>query len=55
MKPNPAGTADRSLQTDLPDATHIVALGGDGHMLHVPQDTTFNLPFSGLIAAVLDF
>ena len=30
---------DRYGQADVPDATHIVALGGDGHMLHVLQDT----------------
>ena len=40
---------DRYGQTNLPDATHIVALGGDGHMLHVLQDTmSFNLPVFGL-------
>ena len=26
-------------QTKIEDATHIVALGGDGHMLHVLQDS----------------
>ena len=26
-------------QVEIEDATHIVALGGDGHMLHVLQDT----------------
>ena len=48
--------ADRYGQTDLPDATHIVALGGDGHMLHVLQDTmSFNLPVFGLNCGRLGF
>ena len=43
-------------QTNLPDATHIVALGGDGHMLHVLQDTmSFNLPVFGLNCGRLGF
>ena len=47
---------DRYGQTDLPDATHIVALGGDGHMLHVLQDTmSFNLPVFGLNCGRLGF
>ena len=48
--------SDRYGQTDLPDATHIVALGGDGHMLHVLQDTmSFNLPVFGLNCGRLGF
>jgi NAD+ kinase len=48
--------ADRYGQTDLPDATHIVALGGDGHMLHVLRDTmSFNLPVFGLNCGRLGF
>ena len=36
-------------QTKIQDATHIVALGGDGHMLHVLQDTlSFGLPVFGM-------
>ena len=47
---------DRYGQTDLPDATHIVALGGDGHMLHVLQDTiSFNLPVFGMNCGRLGF
>ena len=47
---------DRYGQTNLPDATHIVALGGDGHMLHVLQDTmSFNLPVFGLNCGRLGF
>ena len=47
---------DRYGQVDLPDATHIVALGGDGHMLHVLQDTmSFNLPVFGLNCGRLGF
>jgi NAD+ kinase len=47
---------DRYGQTDLPNATHIVALGGDGHMLHVLQDTmSFNLPVFGLNCGRLGF
>ena len=47
---------DRYGQIDLPDATHIVALGGDGHMLHVLQDTmSFNLPVFGLNCGRLGF
>ena len=43
-------------QTDLSNATHIVALGGDGHMLHVLQDTmSFNLPVFGLNCGRLGF
>ena len=47
---------DRYGQTDVPDATHIVALGGDGHMLHVLRDTmSFNLPVFGLNCGRLGF
>ena len=47
---------DRYGQTNLPGATHIVALGGDGHMLHVLQDTmSFNLPVFGLNCGRLGF
>ncbi len=43
-------------QTNLHNATHIVALGGDGHMLHVLQDTmSFNLPVFGLNCGRLGF
>ncbi|MGB2007250.1 MAG: NAD(+)/NADH kinase, partial [Candidatus Puniceispirillaceae bacterium] len=47
---------DRYGQTDLPNATHIVALGGDGHMLHVLQDTmSFDLPVFGMNCGRLGF
>ena len=47
---------DRYGQTDLPKATHIVALGGDGHMLHVLQDTmSFDLPVFGMNCGRLGF
>jgi NAD+ kinase len=43
-------------QTAIEDATHIVALGGDGHMLHVLQDTmSFHLPVFGLNCGRLGF
>ena len=43
-------------QTDLPDATHIVALGGDGHMLHLLRDIMeFDLPVFGMNCGRLGF
>ena len=43
-------------QTKIQDATHIVALGGDGHMLHVLQDTlSFGLPVFGMNCGRLGF
>ncbi len=48
--------SNRYGQTGLSDATHIVALGGDGHMLHVLQDTmSFNLPVFGMNCGRLGF
>ena len=43
-------------QTKIEDATHIIALGGDGHMLHVLQDTlSFGLPVFGMNCGRLGF
>ena len=43
-------------QAKIQDATHIVALGGDGHMLHVLQDTlSFGLPVFGMNCGRLGF
>jgi len=43
-------------QASLETATHIVALGGDGHMLHVLQDTmSYNLPVFGMNCGHLGF
>ncbi|MDC1383652.1 NAD kinase [Candidatus Puniceispirillum sp.] len=43
-------------QTKIQNATHIVALGGDGHMLHVLQDTlSFGLPVFGMNCGRLGF
>ena len=43
-------------QAEIQDATHIVALGGDGHMLHVLQDTlSFGLPVFGMNCGRLGF
>ena len=43
-------------QTKIEDATHIVALGGDGHMLHVLQDSlSYGLPVFGMNCGRLGF
>ena len=43
-------------QTKIEDATHIIALGGDGHMLHVLQDTlSYSLPVFGMNCGRLGF
>ena len=43
-------------QVGIEDATHIVALGGDGHMLHVLQDTlSYELPVFGMNCGRLGF
>ena len=43
-------------QVEIEDATHIVALGGDGHMLHVLRDTlSFGLPVFGMNCGRLGF
>ena len=43
-------------QTPLEKATHVVALGGDGHMLHVLHDTLqFGLPVFGMNCGHLGF
>ncbi len=43
-------------QSTLQSATHIVVLGGDGHMLHVLQDTmSFDLPVFGMNCGRLGF
>ena len=43
-------------QVGIEEATHIVALGGDGHMLHVLQDTlSFGLPVFGMNCGRLGF
>ena len=43
-------------QTALEKATHVVALGGDGHMLHVLHDTLqFGLPVFGMNCGHLGF
>ena len=43
-------------QVEIEDATHIVALGGDGHMLHVLQDTlSYGLPVFGMNCGRLGF
>ena len=43
-------------QVEIEDATHIVALGGDGHLLHVLQDTlSFGLPVFGMNCGRLGF
>ena len=43
-------------QVGIEDATHIVALGGDGHMLHVLRDTlSFGLPVFGMNCGRLGF
>ena len=47
---------DRYGQTDLPNATHIVALGGDGHMLNVLHETmSSGLPVFGMNCGHLGF
>ena len=50
-------TIDETLRpSEIEDATHIVALGGDGHMLHVLQDTlSFGLPVFGMNCGRLGF
>ena len=43
-------------QSEIQRATHIVALGGDGHMLHVLQNTlSFGLPVFGMNCGRLGF
>jgi NAD+ kinase len=43
-------------QNTVESSTHIVALGGDGHMLHVLQDTmSFDLPVFGMNCGRLGF
>jgi len=43
-------------QAKIDDATHIIALGGDGHMLHVLQDTlSYGLPVFGMNCGRLGF
>ena len=43
-------------QTPLDAATHIVALGGDGHMLHVLHDTlAYDLPVFGMNCGHIGF
>ena len=43
-------------QTNIDDATHIIALGGDGHMLHVLHDTlAYNLPVFGMNCGHIGF
>jgi NAD+ kinase len=43
-------------QAEIEDATHIVALGGDGHMLDVLQDTlSYGLPVFGMNCGRLGF
>ena len=47
---------DQYGQAKIEDATHIVALGGDGHMLHVLHDTlSFGLPVFGMNCGRLGF